>query len=41
VDPYRLKDYLRWMRTFLPDRLAQNLSGKSSRRARSGGAYQE
>ncbi len=41
VDPYRLKNYLRWMRTFLPDRLAQNLSGKSSRRARSGGAYQE
>jgi len=41
VDPYRFKNYLRWMRTFLPDRLAQNLSGKSSRRARSGGAYQE
>lgn len=41
VDPYRLKNYLRWMRTFLPHRLAQGLSGGSSRRARSGGAYQE
>jgi hypothetical protein len=41
VDPYRLKNYLRWMRTFLPHRLAQSLSGESSRRARSGGAYQE
>jgi glycosyltransferase involved in cell wall biosynthesis len=41
VDPYRLKNYLRWMRTFLPHRVAQSLSGGSSRRARSGGAYQE
>ena len=41
VDPYRLKNYLRWMRTFLPRRLAQSLSGGSSRRARSGRAYQE
>ena len=41
VDPYRLKNYLRWIRTWLPDRLAQSLSGKSSRRARSDRAYQE
>lgn len=41
VDPYRLKNYLRWMRTFLPHRLAQSLSGTRSRRARSGRAYQE
>ena len=41
VDPYRLKNYLRWMRTFLPHRLAQSLSGGSSRRARSDRAYQE
>ncbi len=41
VDPYRLKNYLRWMRTFLPDRLAQSLSGGSARRARSDRAYQE
>ena len=41
VDPYRLKNYLRWMRTWLPHRLAQSLSGGSSRRARSDRAYQE
>ena len=41
VDPYRLKNYLRWMRTWLPDRLAQSLSGKSARRTRSDRAYQE
>jgi glycosyltransferase involved in cell wall biosynthesis len=41
VDPYRLKNYLRWMRTFLPHRLANSLSGSSSRRARSRRAYQE
>ena len=41
VDPYRLKNYLRWMRTFLPHRLAQSLSGARSRRARSRRAYQE
>ena len=41
VDPWRLKNYLRWMRTFLPHRLAQSLSGGSSRRARSDRAYQE
>ena len=41
VDPYRLKNYLRWMRTWLPHRLAQSLSGASSRRARSDRAYQE
>ena len=41
VDPYRLKNYLRWMRTFLPHRVAQSLSGGSSRRGRSGRAYQE
>ncbi len=41
VDPYRVKNYLRWMRTFLPHRVAQSLSGGSSRRARSGRAYQE
>jgi glycosyltransferase involved in cell wall biosynthesis len=41
VDPYRVKNYLRWMRTFLPRRLANSLSGGSSRRARSGRAYQE
>ena len=41
VDPYRLKNYLRWIRTFLPHRVAQSLSGGSSRRARSGRAYQE
>jgi glycosyltransferase involved in cell wall biosynthesis len=41
VDPYRLKNYLRWMRTWLPHRLAQSLSGGSSRSARSDRAYQE
>ncbi len=41
VDPYRLKNYLRWMRTFLPPRGARSLSGGSSRRGRSGRAYQE
>jgi len=41
VDPYRLKNYLRWMRTWLPHRLAQSLSGGRSRRARSDRAYQE
>ena len=41
VDPYRLKNYLRWMRTWLPHRLAQTLSGGSSRRTRSDRAYQE
>ena len=41
VDPYRLKNYLRWMRTWLPHRLAQSLSGGSSRRTRSDRAYQE
>ncbi len=41
VDPYRLKNYLRWMRTWLPHRIAQSLSGGSSRRARSDRAYQE
>jgi hypothetical protein len=41
VDPYRLKNYLRWMRTWLPHRIAQSLSGGSSRRARSDRAYQQ
>ena len=41
VDPYRLKNYLRWMRTWLPHRLAQSLSGGTSRRARSERAYQK
>jgi glycosyltransferase involved in cell wall biosynthesis len=41
VDPYRLKNYLRWTRTWLPHRLAQSLSGASARRARSDRAYQE
>jgi glycosyltransferase involved in cell wall biosynthesis len=41
VDPYRLKNYLRWTRTFLPTKLAHSLSGGSSRRARSDRAYQE
>ncbi|MGB0059921.1 glycosyltransferase family 2 protein [Candidatus Binatus sp.] len=41
VDPYRLKNYLRWMRTWLPHRLAQSLSGGKARRARSDRAYQE
>jgi glycosyltransferase involved in cell wall biosynthesis len=41
VDPYRVKNYLRWMRTFLPRWLANSLSSGSSRRARSGRAYQE
>lgn len=41
VDPYRVKNYLRWLRTWLPHRLAQNLSGGKSRRARSARAYQE
>jgi glycosyltransferase involved in cell wall biosynthesis len=41
VDRYRLKNYLRWMRTLLPYRLARSLSGGSSRRARSDRAYQE
>lgn len=41
VDPYRLKNYLRWTRTFLPIKLAHSLSGGSSRRARSDRAYQE
>jgi len=41
VDPYRLKNYLRWMRTWLPHWLAQSLSGGSSRRTRSDRAYQE
>ena len=40
VDPYRLKNYLRWTRTFLPTKLAHSLSGGSSRRARSDRAYQ-
>jgi glycosyltransferase involved in cell wall biosynthesis len=33
VDRYRLKNYLRWLRTFLPYRLAQSLSGAGSRTA--------
>lgn len=41
IDPWRLKNYLRWMRTFLPYRLARSLTGGGSRRARSGRAYQE
>lgn len=41
VDRCRLKNYLRWFRTFLPHRLAQSLSGGSSRGARSGKVYQE
>ena len=41
VDPYRLKNYLRWMRTWLPHRLAQSLSGGTSRRARSDRAFQK
>jgi len=43
VDRYRLKNYLRWMRTFLPHRIAQSLSGGSSRStgARSAKVYQE
>jgi len=41
VDRYRLKNYLRWMRTFLPHRIAQSLSGGSSRGARSAKVYQE
>lgn len=41
VDPWRLKNYLRWMRTFLPHRLARSLTGGSARRTRSGRAYQE
>jgi len=41
VDPYRLKNYLRWMRTWLPHRLAQSLSGGNSRRPRSDRGYQE
>jgi hypothetical protein len=41
VDRYRLKNYLRWMRTFLPHRIAQSLSGGSSRAARSAKVYQE
>jgi glycosyltransferase involved in cell wall biosynthesis len=40
VDPYRLKNYLRWTRTFLPTKLAHSLSGSSSRRVRSDRAYQ-
>jgi len=35
VDRYRLKNYLRWFRTFLPQRLAKSLSGGGSRSARS------
>ena len=31
VDPYRLKNYLRWMRTCLPYALAQRLSGAGNR----------
>jgi glycosyltransferase involved in cell wall biosynthesis len=41
VDPYRFKNYLRWMRTWLPPRLARILSGRTSRRTRSDRAYQE
>ncbi|HZC45773.1 MAG TPA: hypothetical protein VE243_04810, partial [Candidatus Acidoferrum sp.] len=41
VDPYRFKNYLRWMRTWLPSRLARSLSGRSSHRTRSDRAYQE
>jgi glycosyltransferase involved in cell wall biosynthesis len=31
VDPYRAKNYLRWMRTYLPYALAQRLSGNGNR----------
>jgi glycosyltransferase involved in cell wall biosynthesis len=41
VDPIRLKNYLRWIRTWLPRRLALSLSGGRARRARSARAYQE
>jgi hypothetical protein len=41
VDRYRLKNYLRWMRTFLPHRIAQSLSGGSSQGARSAKVFQE
>lgn len=41
VDRYRFKNYLRWIRTFLPHRLAQSLSGGSSRGARSAKVFQE
>ncbi len=39
VDPYRVKNYLRWIRTWLPHRLARVLS--SSRRERARRALQE
>jgi glycosyltransferase involved in cell wall biosynthesis len=41
VDRYRFKNYLRWIRTFLPHRLAQSLSGGSSRGARAAKVFQE
>jgi len=34
VDPYRLKNYLRWMRTWLPHALARRLSGAGNRPAK-------
>lgn len=34
VDPRRFKNYLRWMRTFLPYALAQRLSGAGNRAAK-------
>ncbi len=34
VDPYRFKNYLRWMRTCLPHSLAQRLSGAGNRAAK-------
>ena len=34
VDPYRIKNYLRWMRTWLPHTLAQRFSGKGNRVAK-------
>ena len=41
VDRYRLKNYLRWVRTFLPHRIAQSLSGGGPRGARSAKVFQE
>src|SRR5579863_272896 len=33
IDPWRLKNYLRWMRTWLPDGVARRLSGRTVRTA--------
>jgi hypothetical protein len=33
IDPWRVKNYLRWMRTWLPNGIARLLGGRTTRTA--------